>query len=71
MGKIEIQVNMTAFESKLKIFNKHLGNMLDDLEKVCAECGSFNTETVHAYADGDVYTTVKKCKDCESSELIK
>lgn len=61
----EIKVNLKEAESKLKIFHKHLGNMLEEFKTVCSNCGSTNTNVIKAYGDGEVVEEVRECKDCE------
>ena len=66
----EVKVNLKETESKLKIFHKHLGNMLEELEKVCSNCGSTNTNIRNLKADNEIVEGVRECTDCETSEFI-
>lgn len=67
IGKIKIDTKEA--ETKLKIIHKHLGNMLEEFEKVCSDCGSTETEIKTTHSDGDVRHKVKICNICGSSEV--
>lgn len=69
-GKIEFDTSVV--ESKLKIVHKHIGSMIEELERMCSECGSIDTEINTVHVDGGVvYCKVKTCIECNSSETIE
>lgn len=68
----KIKVDTSILEEKLKIAHKHIGAMIEELEGICSECGSTDTEINTAYGDGgEMYYKVKICKVCDSSETIE
>ncbi len=69
--KLKLEIDMNGFEGKLKIYHKHIGNLLADLESICNECGSTNTENNTTYSgDGIVYYEIKACRECGESETV-
>lgn len=66
----EIKANLREIESKLKIFHKHLGNMLGELETVCSKCGSSHTEIIEIRADNQKSHTIRECKSCGTRECL-
>jgi len=68
----KIKVDTTVLEEKLKVAHKHIGAMLQELQSVCDECGSTDTEVQTNYGnDGLMMYKVKICKKCDSSEVIE
>ena len=68
----KIKVDSSVLEEKLKIAHKHIGTMLEELQSVCSECGSTDTETNTTYGDhGKAFYKVKICKQCDSSEVLE
>ncbi len=68
----KVKVDTSVLEEKLKIAYKHIGAMIEELEGICSECGSTDTEINTVHVDGGkVYCKVKICKVCDSSETIE
>ena len=70
MGFGEIKINTKEVESKLKILHKHLGNMLEDFEKVCTNCGSTDTDIEKIRSDDERVKGIKICRACEECEYL-
>ena len=68
-GKIEIDTEV--IESKVRIFHKHLGNFINDLNKICSNCGSVETVIDRTTGDRESYHKVKKCSKCDSIEFME
>ncbi len=70
VGKIKIDTSV--LEEKLKVAHKHIGAMLQELESMCNECGSTDTEIqTNNSNDGIMMYQVKICKKCDASEVIE
>lgn len=67
----KIKVDTSVLEGKLKIAHKYIGKMLEELESMCNECGSTNTEIENICSDGLTKHKIKLCKGCDSSETIE
>lgn len=68
----KIKIDTSVMEEKLKIVHKHIGALLEELQSVCNECGSTNTEINTTHVDsGQVYCKIKICKTCNTSETIE
>jgi len=68
----KIKVDTSVLEEKLKIAHKHIGAMIEELEGICNECGSTDTEINTVHVDGGgIYCKVKTCIECNSSETIE
>lgn len=70
MGFVEIKINTKEVESKLKILHKHLGNMLEDFEKVCTNCGSTDTDIEKIMSYDERVKGIKICRACEECEYL-
>lgn len=70
MGFVEIKINTKEVESKLKILHKHLGNMLEDFEKVCTNCGSTDTDIEKIMSDDERVKGIKICRACGECEYL-
>jgi len=68
-GKIEI--NTQALETKLKIVHEHIGNMIEDLDSVCVECGSQKTDIEKFFSDSESKNKLKHCNSCGCEEIIE
>lgn len=67
-GKVELDTRV--LESKLKLCHKHLGNFIDDLNKICNECGSMDTDIDKTVGTKEAYHKVKKCNACGNGEFV-
>lgn len=68
----KIKLDTSVLEEKLKIAHKHIGAMLQELESMCNECGSTDTEINTTSGDGGmIFYKMKICRQCDSSELIE
>lgn len=70
MATGEIKINIKEVESKLRIFHKHLGNMLEEIERVCSNCGSIETDIEEIRSDDKRVKGIKICKACEECEYL-
>lgn len=68
-GKNECSIRV--LESKLKLFHEHLGNFIDDLNKICNECGSVDTDIDKTVGTIETYQKVKKCNECGDIEFVE
>lgn len=68
-GKIE--VDTSVIESKIRLLHKHLGNYIDDLNKICNECGSTDTVIDKTIGDRETQHKVKKCGRCDTVEFLE
>lgn len=65
--KVNVNVGTEGFKKELEIIHKHIGDMLEELNNICPECGSRDIQTSTLKVDGDeIIKEYKDCHNCES-----
>lgn len=64
-GNIKLDLTTDTLIKQLKVVHKHLGNMIEELDNMCPECGSNDIESITLKADNNRILEKKKvCNTC-------